>query len=84
MALTVSGEIFLDPNAIETMLQSSAVLGLAGHKKFAYMKAMGDYASKYIEGYTPKFLDIVDEEELTEVLVNSNFTFDSSMHTQTS
>lgn len=56
VALTTRGEMFLDPNAVETPLWSFAVLGIADHTKPVYRKPLKLFTSKYIPGYTPNFL----------------------------
>lgn len=57
VALTSSGEIFLDPNAIETMLWSSAGLSISDHRKPAYKEALTLFCSKYVPNYIPTFVD---------------------------
>lgn len=57
VALTTSGEMFLGPNAIETMLWSSAGVNVADHGKTAYKEAIALFASKYLPGVTPDFIE---------------------------
>lgn len=43
VALTTSGEMFLDPNAIETVLWSSAGVNVTDHGKPAYKEALNHF-----------------------------------------
>lgn len=63
VALTTSGEMFLDPNAIETLVWSSTVLGLSDHAKPAYQEALLLFCSKYLPLFKPEFLSSNDETE---------------------
>jgi len=56
VALTNTGEIFLDPNAIEMMMWSSAGLGVTGHRVPAYQAALGKFSTKYLPDFEPQFL----------------------------
>lgn len=57
VALNTSGDMFLDPNAIETMLWSPACVNLSDHGKGAYKDALTSFATKYLSDFTPEFID---------------------------
>lgn len=57
VALSTSGDMFLDPNAIETMLWSSAGVNLSDHGKGAYKDALTLFATKYLSDFIPQFID---------------------------
>ena len=66
-ALTSTGEMFLDPNAIETIIWSRAGLGVKDNTKPAYQEALKLFASKYVPEYKPVFIkDVMDIPESTE------------------
>lgn len=69
VALTTSGDMFLDPNAIETSLWSSAVLGFTDHRKQACMKSLSLIAAKFIPHYEPVFL-VKEENHADATTVN--------------
>lgn len=81
-ALTVSSDMFLDPNTIETSLWSSAGLGFSGHKKVAYMDALKSFAEKYIPKYEHEgqFVQCVDEDELTDITMKLDGTSSAVAH----
>lgn len=53
----MSGEMFLDPNAIETVLWSSAGVNVSDHGKPAYKEAITLFASKYLPEFKPEFIE---------------------------
>lgn len=57
MAFTTSGEMFLDPNAIETAMWSSSGVSATDHGKPAYKAALNSFAETYLPGYKPKFIE---------------------------
>ncbi len=59
VALTSTGEIFLDPNAIETVLWSSSGLGVSDHRKSEYRDAFLLFCQKYLTDYNPKLPDFM-------------------------
>ncbi len=63
-ALSSTGDLFLDPNAIETIIWSRAGLGVKDHVKPAYQEALKLFASKYVPDYEPVFIN--DEETLED------------------
>lgn len=68
-ALTQSGEIFLDPSSIETMMWSSAGLGISDHRKPAYKEAITLFCSKYLPNYVPSFVqDQPDNQSVNKVM----------------
>lgn len=56
VALTITGEIFLDPNTIETLIWSSAGVGLSDHRTKAYKEALEKFCGKYLPLFDPVFL----------------------------
>jgi len=55
-ALYKTGELFLDPNAIEVLLWPSDGVHLADHRKPVYKQALASFSSKYLPGFTPSFI----------------------------
>lgn len=68
VALSTRGDMFLDPNAIETSLWSSSVMSLSDHKKPAYMDSIELFAEKYVSDFQPEFLRL-EEESMAEVRI---------------
>lgn len=67
VALTMNGEMFLDPNAIETALWSATVVSIANHKMPAYKEAIISFSSKYAQGFLPIFVEEdVEDKALLE------------------
>ena len=76
VALTTSGEIFLDPNAVEILLWSSAGLTIHSHRKSEYRDAFILFCKKYLPDYDPKLPDFMeelreDDESLSDTIVDS-------------
>lgn len=67
VVLTKSGDMFLDPNAIETVLWSSVGLNLADHGKPAYKASLELFAAKYLPLFEAEY--IVHEAEKPEILI---------------
>ena len=63
VALTSSGDMFLDPNSIDIALWSSTVTGITDHRSAAYAKAIESFCLKNQFGYFPRFIKTVQEEE---------------------
>jgi len=56
VALTNTGEIFLDPNAIETMMWPSTGVGITDHRIHAYEEALEKFCGKYLPNFLPQIL----------------------------
>lgn len=70
VALTMSGEMFLDPNAIETLLWSSAGVNVSYHGKPAYKGANTLFASKYLPEFKPEFIEREAEVPASMAITN--------------
>ena len=77
VALTSTGDMFLDPNAIETIIWSQAGLRVKDHTKPAYQEALKLFASKYVPDYDPftskmtKLLRILPFHQRTKSLLTN-------------
>jgi len=83
VAITTSGEIFLDPNAIEIVLWSSAGVNATDHGKPAYKKAITLFASKYLPGFSTEFITADGEEGVSESIKTANFSSKRGVETYT-
>lgn len=66
VALTTSGEIFLDPNTIETVLWPSAAVNVTDHGQPEYRKALGLFCNEYLIGFEPGLSIKSDDRYCTE------------------
>lgn len=70
VALTTSGEMFLDPNAIKTVLWSSAGVNVSDHTKPVYQEAIALFSSKYLASFVPEFVQKGDGVPVSEASTN--------------